>query len=608
MQEASKEKWDLLDALLAEKFPDAVLRNLVFTDVVRAALVARGLFHAGAIKGAKFEDISGFPCDAGVAGTLKEAFTGDAQAGASAGIDAGGAAATAAPHSAVLWIFVCTALCMSLTQLADTSEEFANELFAPFTKAAFPTQLELQSLSSLLNLPPVKQIPVPAVYMNPASNLWLDDTHPLFRAATATESAFRLSTKLCNALTISWRTGISSELGHTSYWDNMGGDLPEYAAGLLGFSAVVQRDVTDNTISVAKKKRDYMVLLDGQLCVGGEDKTNKCDFQMAVNECSKKHNGANAAVYGRLGYILLVVKAGGDFGVYALPVNAAADMSPQVVLQKFSVNHVHVVTQTGRRRALRTFINITRWVRTIHELNLLPPKPVLPLLTTVDRPSPYTGTCHSSSEMCGWTQMTMHLRSVVKEMSTPTERVPLLLEVYRMLSLAMPQTGQTVPHTARCIKMDPQPAMQTVRLQLEPVAVRWVVHTAKDLQSMCADVLQALCAVHDRGFVHRDVRQDNILLADTGYVLIDWELAARVGDTVFWDPKPEHVPPTVRRDTSWQPWMDVWQLGRVIHALQPSRHAGSARADFVDRLCTANAERRFPSARVALQNVHLAEW
>ena len=59
-------------------------------------------------------------------------------------------------------------------------------------------------------------------------------------------------------------------------------------------------------------------------------------LQAALKECLDKHRGANAALYGGLGYILLTVTAGEMFGVYAL--RLAGDYDVEVLVTPFSVS------------------------------------------------------------------------------------------------------------------------------------------------------------------------------------------------------------------------------------------------------------------------------
>ncbi len=115
----------------------------------------------------------------------------------------------------------------------------------------------------------------------------------------------------------------------------------------------------DNTITTAKSKRDYFITLDGLLLVGGEDKSSERQlkvknlqscawdlifiwdecwpvFQDAAVECQEKHKGANAALYGQLGYIMLTVVAGPLFGVYGMRLDPSFCM--ETIIQPFDVS------------------------------------------------------------------------------------------------------------------------------------------------------------------------------------------------------------------------------------------------------------------------------
>ncbi len=52
---------------------------------------------------------------------------------------------------------------------------------------------------------------------------------------------------------------------------------------------------------------------------------------------------------------------------------------------------MQMVDMLGRQRIVRLFINLTRWIRTVHVLRLLPPPPPAQLLVPFHRLSPYPG-------------------------------------------------------------------------------------------------------------------------------------------------------------------------------------------------------------------------
>ena len=131
--------------------------------------------------------------------------------------------------------------------------------------------------------------------------------------------------------------------------------------------------------------------------------------------------------------------------------------------------------------------------------------------------------------------------------------------------------------------LNPPAGVSEVHLQLEPVAARWLLYDTTDALLLCRHMLETLHAVHKLGFVHRDVREDNILLTGEGFILIDWELAGTIDDLVFWQPATAHVPEGVSTGTPWKPWMDLWQLGNVLRS-QPIVRSSQPCTQFITKL------------------------
>ena len=123
----------------------------------------------------------------------------------------------------------------------------------------------------------------------------------------------------------------------------------------------------------------------------------------------------------------------------------------------------------------------------------------------------------------------------------------------------------------------------SLKLSLVPVAARWRLADNASLRLLIANVLETLSHVHRLGFVHRDVRDDNILRDKDRFLLIDWEVAGRVDQPPFWAAAAAWVPPGTNRATPWQPWMDLWQLGKVMQA-QPNHVSTDASRDFAQNL------------------------
>ncbi len=113
-----------------------------------------------------------------------------------------------------------------------------------------------------------------------------------------------------------------------------------------------------------------------------------------------------------------------------------------------------------------------------------------------------------------------------------------------------------------------------VQLRLHPVGARVSLNSSQQLCSLVNSFLATLAPVHAAGFVHRDICLDNIVKGPDGWVLIDWELAGRETQTVWWTG--QVLPPAVKAGS--EPYTcktDLWQIGQLVlsHAI-PS--AGSA--------------------------------
>lgn len=132
----------------------------------------------------------------------------------------------------------------------------------------------------------------------------------------------------------------------------------------------------------------------------------------------------------------------------------------------------------------------------------------------------------------------------------------------------------------------------TVSIRLEPVGANWSCPSPLQLRYLTSSLLLTLQVLHDLGYVHRDIRHENILAVLSGWMLIDWELAAPVGSPVFWHGPA--VPPTISLGASWGPRHDIWQLGLLLHN-EPSKTPPAE--EFAQQLLTG----QLSSASAALE-------
>lgn len=136
-----------------------------------------------------------------------------------------------------------------------------------------------------------------------------------------------------------------------------------------------------------------------------------------------------------------------------------------------------------------------------------------------------------------------------------------------------------------------------VIMTLKPVGATWRIRSLAELRRLCSSILITLDTVHSLGYVHRDIRVDNIVLANHGFVLIDWELAAPSTSPVFWSARAGSHPEGVHKGSSWLPWMDLWQLGSLIESFPPDISRVEAVSSFSDGLKT----QKYPSAAKAME-------
>lgn len=78
-----------------------------------------------------------------------------------------------------------------------------------------------------------------------------------------------------------------------------------------------------------------MVHLQRRLLIGGADKASRSLMQTAVSDLRKKYKGANAALYGGLGYLILIATAADCCAVYAMELGIDAPLTP--IIDEFEV-------------------------------------------------------------------------------------------------------------------------------------------------------------------------------------------------------------------------------------------------------------------------------
>lgn len=104
-----------------------------------------------------------------------------------------------------------------------------------------------------------------------------------------------------------------------------------------------------------------------------------------------------------------------------------------------------------------------------------------------------------------------------------------------------------------------------VEVELEPVGAQACIRNLADLHSLVHSILTTLQGVHSHGIVHRDFCKKNIVRANDGWLLIDWELAGKANQHVWWEGP--RLPDLVRqRIETYTVCTDLWQVGKLVEA------------------------------------------
>jgi len=155
---------------------------------------------------------------------------------------------------------------------------------------------------------------------------------------------------------------------------------------------------------------------------------------------------------------------------------------------------------------------------------------------------------------------------------------------------------------------------------------------------MTACVVEALHYLHDRGFIYRDLKPENLLLDQKGYVkMIDFGFAKRVGEsgkTWTFAGTPEYVAPEIILNKGHDRAVDYWALGVFIHelitgrppfrgkdhmqtynlilkgidAVHFPRYVTKGAQNLVRRLCRAVATDRLGYQKAGVQDIKNHKW
>ena len=120
----------------------------------------------------------------------------------------------------------------------DHSLAIMDALFAPFPEAAFPKQLNVPHLITLLESPLATSVPLPmSTYQS------VHQSYPDLFSLETNASAPQLAIEFVTAVQAAWPTGSASERLYTPFWNRVGYGLPELIGRQLGLNVSESRCV-----------------------------------------------------------------------------------------------------------------------------------------------------------------------------------------------------------------------------------------------------------------------------------------------------------------------------------------------------------------------------
>eukprot|EP00128_Syssomonas_multiformis_P016744 Colp12_sorted_trinity150504_noHs@22321 len=304
-------------------------------------------------------------------------------------------------------------------------------------------------------------------------------------------------------------------------------EVMKYMKKATGKPMTFQRNTADHTSTTKFRKRpDYLTFFASALVNKGEDKRHVSQLLQALDELTSKMNTWDFC--NPMPYLLCYACAGLSLQFAAVyPHNSGFKCQP--------IGSVLALdTVIGRMKAVLGAINIFRLILTFEKEKVLPQ---IRLQLFVPQVRDNGNIVEVRTDCC--------LKTV--------KNAPVAL--YEEIN-----KSQSVPNSLVHGLVTPRRGGYDI--VLTPVGVEHKPASRDDWLKFLGDICRALNWLHERGWVHRDIRWGNIIYASGRWVLIDLESAAPVRSPI--DFSNEYQAPEVSLGSAYEASADMYQLGKLM--------------------------------------------
>ena len=315
-----------------------------------------------------------------------------------------------------------------------------------------------------------------------------------------------------------------------------------------GCSVETNRNGTDSSGATLKNLRPDLLLWlpSGILAFKGEEKAFGVPIQHARDDLRNKMNVFSDAFFGTLPYQLAYACSGSkvEFVAFFRTDNHG---TREVNL----TNIVDLSTVNGRSLCVRYAINVARLLVSLHQAN--PEGNVVRLGHTVVTPS--------SRVLIGGEYVTKKTTVFTAE--------GVISELYATIR------RQHIPHLVYPAA-DPIFRAGVLTVTLKPVGFCGVrPQSVAECKQACRELLTAIHLLHEQNYVHRDIREANVMQADGSWFLIDLEWANYSDSIEPRNYQPAGQPPEFTvGGFRWTSSTDMWQFGRLLQTWNQLDEAG----------------------------------